>query len=139
MSQLTDSLLAVPISVVYYLMIEKLSNIMFINLPHVERHNNRFILVFTIGLLTMAISNKLVDAINKDVSSSFVKYGLIAGGLALSTSITISYWYEMNDQMKLSVFFIIFIGLLYISNIIKKHLEKSNEEDELDDINDLIE
>lgn len=139
MSQLTDSLLAVPISVVYYLMIEKLSNIMFMNLPHVERHNNRFILVFTIGLLTMAISNKLVDAINKDVSSSFVKYGLIAGGLALSTSITISYWYEMNDQMKLSVFFIIFIGLLYISNIIKKHLEKSNEEDEIDDINDLIE
>lgn len=138
MSYISDSLLAIPISIVYYLIVEKMSNISFTTLPHTQRYNNRFIMVFVIGLITMIGSSKLIDVIRKDVTNNFIKYGLIAGGLALSTSATVSHWYEMNDQMKLSVFFVMFVGLLYLTHKIKQELMREDNDD-IDDINDLIE
>ena len=98
----------------FILFFEKISDIYVSELPSCNKEAQRFVMLFIIGLMFYLFSTvyyKNFSIMDNESIRNGVKYG----GLVLTAKITINYWTQMNDQLKLMVISIIFGWLLYFS------------------------
>lgn len=114
MSFFIDILLVIPISIIFYSLIQIISDYSVKDKLYTEKRNIKFMILFITGLFSVMSSYKAIP--RSDILNIIpVKYGLLGAGLCLTINSTISYWYEMDYKTKIFVLSVFLISTILIS------------------------
>lgn len=120
-----NGLMTIAVATVYLLFFEKFADVSFKGQPRCQRNSNRFVLLFVCGIFGLVASRKYFDHRNPN---PVLKNGISLGGLLMALKITVSYWSQMNDQMKLAV-----IGFLFGGLFLHNYLRRDSKPQETND------
>ena len=99
----------------YIILLEKLIEVSYQNLPVCDRNSRKFITMFALGIITIGITRYHEELPQLDfLQDKVIHDGLCLGGILLTSKITINYWSQMDDRLKLFLFAFGFSSLLFI-------------------------
>ena len=105
-----DIFLSIPIGILYYFFINKLTNVTTGNLPYAERFQKSLIFTFVLGLLGLILAFTLFKN-NDFFKNRSLRFGLVLGSSLLMFYSIISNWGKMDESTKIIIFSIL-LGLL---------------------------
>ena len=112
----------------YIILLENVIKVSFQNLPECDRNSRKFITTFVAGIMTIGIARYYKEFLQLDyLQDNIIHDGLCFGGIILTSKITISYWSQMDNRLKLVLFAFGFFSLLFI----KKYSTKSSTDSNL--------
>lgn len=112
---------ALLISMLYVLLMEKVADVQFGNLPTCQRGSHKFVMLFVSGIVGIVVARKYLDRWGYN---NTVKHGITVGGAVLAAKITVAHWAQMNEQLKL---FVIAFGFTSIIVYAREPTEKRNK------------
>jgi hypothetical protein len=138
MSFFIDALLLGPTSIIYYNIIQIVSDFFVKDMLYNQKRSSKFLVLFISGLISMILSFKIFPNINI-LKMTPLKYGVMCAGLGLSLSSSISYWFEMDHKTKLFVLSVCLLSIVFVAiQANKDNTINYNKEDniklDLDDI-----
>lgn len=111
-------LLSIPIGIIYNLIISKIGNMITDNLPCKDKIKKNLVIEIIGGIVALALAYYVFGS--KTFDNKIVRWGLIFGGVMLLVYSLIYNWDEIDDYIKLFIFFSLFFGITFYSyNYIK--------------------
>jgi Ca2+/Na+ antiporter len=135
MSLIIDIIVAVPIGLLYNLIIHKLCETLNVNLSYSQKIKNNLIIIISFSIIAFTIAYHT----NKNKS---LKYGLYFGASLLFLHSAVYNWHSMNNDTKMIVAFFCLICLIWYSfssnnkNNKNNKNNENNENDNSDELND---
>ena len=106
-------ILSIPIGIIYNLIISKIGNMITDNLSCKDKIKKNLIIEIIGGIVALALAYYVFSS--GMFGNKIVKWGLIFGGVILLVYSLIYNWDEIDDYIKLFIFFISFFGITFYS------------------------
>lgn len=119
MELITDIIFSIPIGIIYSIFIQKLSEVIFTDLPYNDKCQKSASLIFFAGIIGLVLA-QTIFTYNKTFQNKIVKHGLVIGGVILILYSIINYWNKMTDEIKLIIAGIALGSLLWYSYYITR-------------------
>lgn len=129
MGVIIDLLLAVPIGVIYNMIVHESADVFNDKFAYKDKVQRRLLTVFGGGLIGMIIA---VFCLSNSVQNTAIKYGLYVGSLLLLFHSVIYNWQIMQNDTRIIVMVLTLCTLIwysYSSNSNKDKTSKSNKND----------
>lgn len=111
-------ILSIPIGIIYNLIVSKIGNMMTLNSSYKDKIKKNLIVEIIGGIVALALAYFVFSS--NLFNNKIVKWGLIFGGFLLLIYSLVYNWDEIDDFVKLFLFFSAFTGtIIYSYNYIK--------------------
>ena len=111
---LTDINLAIPIGIIYNILVYELTDMLNNNLIYDEKIQSNLIFIFFFGLLGFFLGYYLFKK-NKKLKNNAIRYGLYFGSFLLLFNTLVYNWNIMANTIKLAIVVIFLMLLLFLS------------------------
>lgn len=127
-----DLLIAIPIGILYNLMVLKFGEITNANVPYKLKMQRNLLLAFGSAALAFFLAQFIFDE-TKQFGNRAVKYGLWIGMCILLIHVMMYNWHVLENDTKLIIMIITFvILLLYSYGYCSQHTEEIQEPEEIE-------
>jgi hypothetical protein len=124
MSVVTDLILAVPIGIIYNMIIHELSVILNDNFSYKDKIQRNLLMIFGGGLLGFVLAIFFLSNSNQNIA---IKYGLYLGSSLLLFHSVINNWQVMHNDTRIIIMILTLCVLIWYSYSSKASIKKKDD------------